>query len=114
MSVIYVCTFYADVCLDVQRRMPFWVIRRLLPGVAFDDVYAGVTCDDDDWLVSAAAAAASSSSSSHACIWACESEDGAAVCFKVDDDDDWFRCVWLFGLGLRACCVGCLCLYFEL
>jgi hypothetical protein len=65
---------------ELQRKLPFWVVRRLLQGVTFDDVYGLPVMPSLD------------STSSTAVMWACEREELDAVCYNLRDDDDWFRC----------------------
>jgi hypothetical protein len=60
----------AQLC-DMQRALPFWVALRVMRGVSFDDLYGTLQPSS--------------------CVWACESEEANAVCFKLHDDDDWFR-----------------------
>jgi hypothetical protein len=69
---------------ELQRRLPFWVVRRLFCGVPFDNFY-------DLNAAMYQPSSSSSSSSSIACMWACECEDADGVLFNLHDDDDWFR-----------------------
>jgi hypothetical protein len=66
---------------ELQRKLPFWVVRRVIPGAAFDDVY-GLTPLETPL-----------ESSPTLCLWACNTEEGSAACFNLQDDDDWFKCV---------------------
>lgn len=73
---------------QLQRKLPFWVVRRVIGGVAFDNIYGP--------LPSLPPSSSPLESSSMACMWACECEEGDAVCYNVHDDDDWFRRVYCF------------------
>jgi hypothetical protein len=69
---------------ELQRKLPYWAARRVLPGAAFDDIYGPPPPTSPSSLPPLQAPTT-------ACIWACDSEAGHAVCFNLQDDDDWFR-----------------------